>query len=62
MIGGFELKALIIYDSRFGNTEKIAHAIGEAVTPLGEAKVVQVGEANPSEGKNQGLAPHLFHL
>jgi len=43
------LKALIIYDSKFGNTEKIARAIGEAVTPLGEAKVVQVGEANPSQ-------------
>jgi len=43
------LKALIIYDSRFGNTEKVARAIGEATTPLGEAKVVQVGEANPLE-------------
>ncbi len=43
------MKALIVYDSKFGNTEKIARAIGEAITPLGEAKVVQVGEANPSE-------------
>ena len=43
------MKALIIYDSRFGNTEKIARAIGETITPLGEAKVVQVGEANLSE-------------
>lgn len=43
------MKALIIYDSRFGNTEKVARAIGEAITPLGEAKVVQVGKANPSE-------------
>ncbi len=43
------MKALIIYDSRFGNTEKVARAIGEAITPLGEAKVVQVGDANPSE-------------
>ena len=43
------MKALIIYDSRFGNTEKVARAIGEAITPLGEAKVVRVGEANPSE-------------
>ena len=49
MIGGVELKALIIYDSKFGNTEKIARAIGEAITPLGEAKVVKVGDANPSE-------------
>ncbi len=43
------MKALIVYDSRFGNTEKVARAIGEAITPLGEAKVVKVGEANASE-------------
>jgi len=43
------LKALIIYDSKFGNTEKIARAIGEAITPLGKVKVVQTGDANPSE-------------
>jgi len=49
MIGGVELKALIIYDSKFGNTEKIARAIGEAITPLGKVKVVQAGDANPSE-------------
>ncbi len=44
MIGGVELKALIIYDSKFGNTEKIARAIGEAVTPLGKAEVLQAGD------------------
>ena len=43
------MKTLIIYDSRFGNTEKIARAIGEAITLLGEVKVVKVGDANPSE-------------
>jgi len=46
---GVELKALIIYDSKFGNTEKIARAISEAATPLGEVKILRVGEANPSE-------------
>jgi len=49
MIEGVKLKALIIYDSKFGNTEKIARAIGEAITPLGKVKVVQAGDANPSE-------------
>jgi flavodoxin len=49
MIGGIEIKALIIYESRFGNTEKVARAIGEAITSFGEAKVVKAGEANPSE-------------
>lgn len=41
------MKALIVYDSVYGNTEEIAHAIGEAIT--GEVKVVRAGEANPSD-------------
>jgi len=49
MIGGIELRTLIVYDSKFGNTEKIAKAIGEAITPLGEVEVVKAGEANASE-------------
>jgi flavodoxin I len=43
------MKALIVYDSVYGNTEKIARAIAEAITPSGEFKVLGVGEANPSE-------------
>ena len=43
------MKALIVYDSVYGNTEKIARAIAEAITPSGEVKVLRVGEANPSE-------------
>ncbi|MQY58626.1 MAG: hypothetical protein GH144_03310 [Clostridia bacterium] len=43
------MKALIIYDSKFGNTEKIARAISEAVTPLGEVKILRASQANPSE-------------
>ena len=38
------LKAYIIYDSMYGNTEKIAQAIGNGLT--GEVKVVRVGEVN----------------
>jgi len=49
------LKSLVIYDSKFGNTEKVARAIGEAVTPSGEVEVLRAGEANPSE-----LAPIDF--
>jgi flavodoxin I len=41
------MKALIIYDSMYGNTEKIAKAIGDALT--GEVKVVRVGDVNASE-------------
>ena len=41
------MKTLIVYDSVHGNTEKIARAIGDAVT--GEVKVLRAGEASSSE-------------
>lgn len=43
------MKALIVYDLVYGNTEKIAQAIGNGLT--GEVKVVRVGEVNPSDLK-----------
>ncbi|GAG69253.1 unnamed protein product [marine sediment metagenome] len=43
------MKTLIVYDSIYGNTEKIAKAIGDAIT--GEVKVLRVGEVNSSELK-----------
>jgi flavodoxin I len=45
----FLTKALIVYDSVYGNTEKIARAIAEAITPSDEVKILRAGEANPSE-------------
>ncbi len=47
------MKALIVYDSVYGNTEKIAKAIGGAI--IGEVKVLRVDEANPSELKTIDL-------
>jgi flavodoxin len=41
------MKALVIYDSLYGNTEQIAKAIGGGIG--GEVKVVKVGEANVAE-------------
>ncbi len=41
------MKTLVVYDSVYGNTEKIAQAIGEAIT--GEVKVLRVGEVNIPE-------------
>ena len=41
------MKALIVYDSTYGNTEKVAKAIGAALT--GEVKVLRAGEVNPAE-------------
>jgi flavodoxin I len=43
------MKALILYDSVYGNTERITRAIAEAVAPSGEVKVLRAGEANASE-------------
>jgi len=43
------MKALIVYDSVYGNTEEIARAVAGALTPSGEVKLLRVGEANPSE-------------
>jgi flavodoxin len=36
------MKVLVVYDSTYGNTEKIAKAIGTAIT--GEVKVLRAGE------------------
>jgi flavodoxin I len=43
------MKALIVYDSVYGNTENIARAIAEAITPPDEVTVLRAGEANPSD-------------
>jgi flavodoxin I len=42
-----EMKALVVYDSVYGNTEKIAQAVGEALN--NGTRVVRVGEAAPTE-------------
>ena len=41
------MKVLIVYDSVYGNTQKIAKAIGGAIT--GEVKILRAAEVNPSE-------------
>jgi flavodoxin len=47
------MKTLVIYDSVYGNTEKIAQAIGYAID--GEVKVVRPGEVNLSAWKMPDL-------
>jgi flavodoxin I len=49
------MKSLIVYDSIYGNTEKIARAVADAITPSGEVKVLQAGEANPPELESTDL-------
>ena len=43
------MKAVVVYDSMYGNTEKIAKAIGGAIS--GEVKVLRPGEASSSDLK-----------
>jgi flavodoxin len=44
-----EMKILVVFDSVWGNTEKIARAIGAALEPRGEVKVVKAAEARPED-------------
>jgi flavodoxin I len=40
-------EGFVVYDSMYGNTEKIAEAIGSAI--VGDVMVLNVAKANPSE-------------
>jgi flavodoxin len=44
-------KTLVVYDSTYGNTEKIAQAIGEAIG----GQILRVGEVNPADLKGFDL-------
>jgi flavodoxin len=43
------MKALVIYDSAFGNTEKIARAIGAGLGSQGQVAVMHVGDVQPQQ-------------
>ena len=42
------MRALVVYESMFGNTEAVARAIGEGIEPSMHADVVEVGTAPPT--------------
>jgi len=42
-------KALVIYDSQFGNTGKIAQAIADGLVDLDEVDLVHVSQTSPGE-------------
>ena len=42
------MKALVIYDSVFGNTKEIAMAIGNALNHFGETEILNIEEINNS--------------
>jgi flavodoxin len=43
------MKAMLVYDSAYGNTEKIAQAIGDALGSQGEVKLVRAADARPEQ-------------
>jgi flavodoxin I len=43
------MKAMVVYDSMYGNTEKVAEAIGKALGPQEDVEIVQVGEVKPEQ-------------
>lgn len=49
------MKALIVYDSVYGNTEQVARAIAAALAPFYEIKILRAGEANPPELESVNL-------
>jgi flavodoxin len=45
----FSMKAIVAYDSAYGNTEQIARAIGSALSPQYEVEVRRVGDVAPQQ-------------
>ena len=43
------MRSLVVYDSKFGNTKKLADAIGAKLQPHGSTLVVSVDSATPQE-------------
>jgi len=43
------MKAIVVYDSAFGNTEKVAQAIGQAIGSPEEVETVRVGNVRPEQ-------------
>ncbi len=43
------MKALVVYDSVFGNTEKVAQAMGEALAAHADVTTCRVGDVTPEQ-------------
>jgi flavodoxin len=49
------MKTLIIYDSVFGNTEKVAHAMGEAFSVNGQIETLPVSQVTMDQLRGPGV-------
>jgi len=49
------MNALIVYDSQFGNTERVAQRIASTLSEFGHAEAVRVGNIYPGELKGKDM-------
>lgn len=49
------MRAIVVYDSVYGNTEKIAKAIGEGLAAHGSVRTARAGSVSPADLKGTGL-------
>jgi flavodoxin len=61
------MRALVVYESMFGNTEQVAHAVAEGLAAHGQVEVLEVSEApeRPDESLDLvvlGGPTHAFSL
>jgi flavodoxin len=49
------MKAVVLYESLFGNTEAVARAIADGLAPIGEATVFRLGEASKEVAEEADL-------
>jgi flavodoxin I len=49
------MNTLVVYDSLFGNTERIAQAIADALRAFGQVQAIRVEPAQPDELKRQEI-------
>jgi flavodoxin len=49
------MQALVVYDSVYGNTERVAHAIGNVLAARNEIRVRRVGDVNSADLANLNL-------
>jgi flavodoxin len=52
---GWHMKSLVIYDSAYGNTAKVAESIKHALSQVGSAVTKLVGEVKSSDWENLDL-------
>ena len=49
------MRAVVVYESMFGNTHRVADAIGAGLTPIFEVSVMPVTQADPAQVKDADL-------